>query len=332
MNLKKYVLSSFIHLLPVEETFFFKTKFEKKIKLNKELIYLNYKKHAPYNNPFLTTLIEEKTLYIWFYQTELKSKLIIPESYLMFSFFKEKYPNTLILVESNPNYILIIKDNILVNTYVIDSAETIIEMEMSQYGLSDFKRISQEAYQQSKEEAFNSLGFKELYKWNTLSVDNSNMLPKVVDTVAYPLAFLFFFNMAIELYHLNEVEKKLQEVEAGYSQIKTKNDDIREKINSESLKEEKWRAFVQRELPYDDLISVFGKISKAFESEAFRFTSFSVVGSRVKIDMETKEDFIKGLNILNKIEGLENIALKHTDKKRNRVSYEAMVVSRGLLL
>lgn len=332
MKLKKYLLSSFIHILPANETFFFQTKFEKKIKLNKELIYLNYKKHAPYNNPFLTTLIEEKNLYIWFYPTALSAKLIIPESYLMFSFFKERYPNALLLIEAETHYVIVIKNGVLVNTYVVDDSENFIEMELNQHALSEFKRIAYEEYAQSKAEALENLGIKDLYKWNTLTLEHRDMLPKVVNATAYPLSFLLFFMMSIELYHVNEVEKTLEKVEEKYTEAKVKNDDIREKINLASAKEEKWKIFVQRELPYADLPTIFLRISKAFKDKNFTFKSFSIVGSRIKIEMQTKEDFIKGLNILNKIEGLENIALKHTNKKRATVSYEAKIIAQGLLL
>jgi len=332
LKLKNYLFSSFIHILPANETFFFQTKFEKKIKLSKELIYLNYKKHAPYHNPFITTLIEEKNLYIWFYPTELSSKLIIPESYLMFSFFKEAYPNALLLMEVETPYVIVIKNGILLNTYVVGTSESFIEMELTQHGLSQFKRVGLTEYFESKAAALENLGIQDLYKWNTLTVEHKDLLPKVVNTVAYPLSFLLFFMMSIELYHVNEVEKTLTKVEEDYREAKVKNDDIREKINLTSAKEEKWKQFVQRELPYADVPTVFLKISKAFKGKPFTFKSFSIVGTRIKINMETKEDFINGLNILNKIEGLENIALKHTNKKRGTVSYEAKIVAQGSLL
>ena len=332
MKLKSYLLSSFIHILPANETFFFQTKFEKKIKLSKALIYLNYKKYAPYNNPFLTTLIEEKNLYIWFYPTELSAKIIIPESYLMFSFFKETYPNVLLLIEAQIPYVIIIKNGVLLNTYVAGDSENFIEMELNQHGLSEFKRVSHGEYFESKAESLENLGIKDIYKWNTLTIEHRDLLSKVVNGIAYPLSFLLFFMMSIELYHVNELEKTLAKVEENYRDAKVKNDDIREKINLVSVKEEKWKRFVQRELPYADLPSIFLRISKAFKDKGFTFKSFSIVGSRIKIEMGTKEDFIKGLNILKKIEGLEDVALKHTNKKRATVSYEVKIIAQGLLL
>ncbi|HHD81699.1 MAG TPA: hypothetical protein ENK94_00735 [Campylobacterales bacterium] len=331
MKLKKYFLTYFVDILPVEKSFFFKTKFEKKIKLDKALIALNYKKNAPYDNPLLVTLLEEKNLYIWFYQTALKAKIIIPESYLMFSFYKTQYPNALLLIEAEEShYFMIIKDKTLLNSYVLDDPEDFIEMELAQHGLSSVVRIAKAEYLRDKTEALNALGFQDLYKWNSLTLEHENLLPKMVNSVAYPLAFLLFFTMSIELYHLNSVEKRLAEVEEQYQEAKVKNDDIREKINKKRAKVEKWTLFVQRELPYADLATVFLNISKAFKEKGFTFKSLSIVGSRIRIDMESKEDFIKGLNILNKIEGLENVSLKHTNKKRASVSYEAKIIEQGL--
>lgn len=334
MKLKKYLLSKFLQILPLEESFFFQVTFQKKVKLSDELIALNYKKHAPYKNPFLKTVIEEKHLYIWFYEKERNAKLLIPEAYLFFHLFKEKNPNTLFLIElERSQHIIIIQNGILVNSYSLDEVdENLIAMEMSRYALDSVKTINTQAYMQYKEEALSHLNFQDLYKWNGLNIENKANFPMLINAVAYPLSFLLFFIMSLELYHVHSVEKKLAQVEEAYSLIKSKNDDIRERINREDAKEQKWLAFVHRELPYRDSLTVFSNISKAFKDKKFIFKGFSIVGTRVKIDMETKEDFIVGLNILNKIEGLKNVALKYSNKKRHSVSYEVTIVAEGLAL
>ena len=333
MKFKKYILSKFINILPLEDSFFFKVKFEKKVKLTDELIALNYKKNAPYKNPLFTTLMEEQNLYIWFYEKKLNTKLILPEAYLMFDFFKEKNPEIFLLIERDDFFIvLIIKDNILENSYTIaEEDKNLITMEMNKYALTSFKKIDKKKYLQSKEQALRNIGFKELYKWNSLKVDNTNVLPRIVNAVAYPLAFLLAFIMLVEVYHFKEVEKRLDIVEERYFEIKSKNDDIREKIKHEDEKEKKWVEFVQRELPYVDSVEMFMRISKAFSEQEVIFKRFSIVGSRVKITIETTKDFIIGVNILNKVQGLKNVALKHSNKKRKTASYEA-TLEKGFFL
>ena len=334
MNFKKYFVSKFIYILPIEDTFFFQVKFDKKIKFTDELIALNYKKYAPYKNPFFTTLMEEKNLFIWFYEKEIKAKFILPEAYLLSEFFKEKNPNILLSIEYDEGYIiLIIKDTLLVNSYTLfDEDVTLIGMEMNKYSLDVFKKINKEEYFKSKEEALLKIGFKELYKWNRLNIDNTDMFPNAINHMAYPLSFLLFFMMSVELYHLNEVEKKLIVTETNYSKAKNKNNDIRAKINFENEKEQRWIDFVHRELPYIDSLSLFTDISKAFNDKAFVFKGFSIIGSRVKVDVTTKEDFIIGLKELNKIKNLKNVILKYSNKKRQTASYEATILMQGLSL
>ena len=334
MNYKKYVLSKFITVLPFDESFFFKVVFEKKIKLTDTLVSLNYKKHSPYKNPFFTKTMENQNLYIWFYEKEISSKIILPEPYLLFNFFKASNPNTFFIMENYDTYnVLIIKDAILVNSYnLAEKDQNLISMEMAKYGLDRYKEINKKEYLESREEALNNIGIQELYKWSSVEIDKEKLFPSLINSIAYPLSFLLFFTMGIETYHLNQVEKKLAVVEERYLAIKNTNNDIREKINFENQKEEKWIDFVQRELPYIDSLSIFLRISKAFQDKEFIFKNFSIIGSRVKIEIETKEDFVKGLNILNQIDGLKNIALKHSNKKRDRVSYEATVLSQGVAL
>ena len=333
MKFKKYFLSKFVNILSIEDSYFFKIEFNKKVKLTDELIDLNYKKYSPYKNPYFTTLMEDKNLYIWFYEKKLNGNIIIPEAYLLFDLYKEKNPNSLLYIESNGTFIvIIIKDKILENSYsLFDVDEDLISMEMNRYALTSLKKIDKQEYLRSRKEAVENIGFKELYKWNNLELDNTTLLPQLVNSLAYPIAFLLFFIMGVEIYHANDVEKRLTSTEERYSVIKSKNDDIREKINYENENEKKWVDFAQKELPFVDPIEMFMRISKAFSSHKVTFTSFSIVGSTLKITIKTKEDFIVGVNILNSIKGLKNIALKYSNKKRETASYEA-TLEKGLSL
>jgi len=334
LNYKKYILSKFITILPFEESFFFKVVFEKKIKLTDTLISLNYKKHSPYKNPFFTKTMENHNLYIWFYEKEISSKIILPEAYLLFNFFKVSNPNTFFIMEDYDSYnILIIKNGILVNSYsLVEKDQNLISMEMAKYGLDVYKEINKKEYLESRDEALNSIGIQELYKWSSVEIDKEKLFPSLINSISYPLSFLLIFIMGVELYHLNKVEKSLEQVEEAYSVVKNQNDDIREKINNENTKVEKWITFVSEELPYVDTLTIFTKISKVFSEEKFIFIHLSIVGSKVKIEMESKEDFVKGLNILGKIKALRNISIKNNSRHRNRVSYEATIISKGLNL
>ena len=325
MNIKNYLLSKLIDTLSVEDSFFYKVKFEKKVKLSDEIIAFNYKKYAPFKNPLIVNRMEKNDLYLWFYEKNIKAKIIIPEAYLLFDALKEKYPNNLLFIETLSSFIvLVIKNGILENSYsALDEEKTFIAMELNKYNLSSFQKIDKNAYLKIKEQSLKSISFKDVYKWSSFKVEPNKLIPTVVNFIAYPFAFLLFFIMAVESYHLNEVKKKLDLVEHQYSLIKSKNDDVREKINLQTKKEEKWIAFAQRELPYVSSIETFLSISKAFSKKDFTFTSFSIMGSKVKITVKTKEDFIEGITLLNNIKGLKNVALKSSSKKRETASYEA---------
>lgn len=334
MNYKKYVLSKFITLLSFEDGFFFKVVFEKKIKLTDTLISLNYKKYSPYKNPFFIKTMENKNLYIWFYKREIFSKIIIPEAYLFFTFLKESHPNSFFLIEGDDGYhVLIIQNRLLMNSYgLMEKDKNLISMEMVKYGLDSYQEIDKKEYLKVKEEALSNIGVQELYQWSSIDIDKEKLLPTLINSLAYPLAFLLFFIMGVELYHVNTVEKRLKKVKETYSEVKIKNDDIREKINIRNAKVEKWVTFIHDELPYIDTLAIFEKISKVFTNEKFIFIQLSIVGSKIKIEMESKEDFVKGLNLLGTIKELKSVTIKHNNRNRNRVSYEAIMISKGINL
>ena len=196
-------------------------------------------------------------------------------------------------------------------------------MEMNKYALSLLHKIEKKEYIAIKNKALNTLKINDIYKWSKVKVEANNVLPTVVNRVAYPFAFLLFFMMSVEMYHAKELKKSLEIEQSAYLEIKHKNDDIREKINNQNEKKQKWISFAQRELPYADPLESFMAISKAFTNKAFTFKSFSIVGSKVKLTVQSKKDFIDGVTILNQIKGLKSVVLKSSSKKRETASYEA---------
>lgn len=334
MQIKNYFFSKFIYILSVEESFFIKKKFQKKVKFTDELINLNYTKNAPYRNPLFVKLMEDKSLSLWFYEEKKSDKIIIPESYLLTEYYKKQNPNALLCIKNSAGYlIVIIKESLLVNAYsVLEKDEQLIQMEMHQYALSSWKEITQDEYLKTKKKIVKNLRIKDVFKWVTITTDNRQLLPTLVNRLAYPLSFLLFFMIFIEVYHSNSLEKRLESAKESYLEAKNKNSEIREKINKENDKEQKWIDFVHKELPYANSLTIFTNISKAFEGKDVKFKSFSIVGSKLKLQIETKEDFIVPLKVLNSLKGLKQVELKYSNRKRNNATYEARIIAKGVAL
>lgn len=334
MSFKNYILSKFIYLLPIESGFFFKTGFEKKIKLSNELIKLNYNRHSPYKNPSFIFLMQQHTLYIWFFKKKIFSQIILPEAYLVFDFFKERHDNTIIIIKTLTLYkIIIIKDSQLINAYALtDIDDALIEAEMNKYSILSSHRINANEYEKLVNKALQNIAYSELYKWNRVKINKEELFPKMLNLVAYPLSFLLVFMMGIHLFHTNQLENRLDVAEKNYLISKEKNSDVKEKIIREAEKEKKWVDFIRSELSYGDTVSLFLKIENALKNEKITLLNFSIVGSKVRIEIYTEENFIIGLTALNKVDALINITIKNANRKRNSVRYEADVLARGLVL
>lgn len=320
-----------MELLPIEESFFLKTIFKKKVKLSSQLISLNYNRYAPYKNPLSIFQLEKNNLYIWFYQKEISSKIIIPEVILLFDGLKNNSVN--IIKKRNFYNIVVIKENEIINAYtVIVINELLIESELNKYTLKDSVNISETEYQKILQESLNKLNYQDLYRWNQFKINRDEFVPSLVNGVAYPLSFLLFFTMGIHVFHTNQLENEISKLEKIYLEKKEKNSDIKEKIQKESSKEERWKTFIKKELPYVDPLSLYIKIEEAFSSEEITFISLSIVGSKLKVNIKTKENFVLGLNRLNKLKFLYNVSIKNANRKRDSAFYEADIISLGLSL
>jgi len=328
---KTYILSKFIEILPMEESFFLKVLLTKKVKLSSQLIALNYNRYAPYKNTLSIFQLEKNNLYIWFYQKEIRSKIIIPEVILLLDGFKNDSVN--IFKKRDFYNIVIIKENELISAYTVTAInEFLIESELNKYTLKDSVIVSETEYRQILQKSLNKLNYQDLYRWNQFKINRDEFVPLLVNSVAYPLSFLLFFAMGIHVFHTNQLENEINKLEKIYLEKKEKNSDIKEKIQEESNREERWKTFIKKELPYGDPLSLYIKIEEAFSSEKITFISLSIVGSKLKVNIKTKENFVLGLNRLNKLKILYNVSIKNANRERDSIFYEADIMPLGLSL
>ncbi|NPA82493.1 MAG: hypothetical protein GXO31_07765 [Epsilonproteobacteria bacterium] len=97
-----------LNILYIQESFFRKVDFQEPVKMNEEAVRLNYSNLSPFPKSSIIYKNEGKTLYIWFYKDEnlSKSKIVIPEAYLIYKAFKGEDVIVIIYFSSNSLFIL----------------------------------------------------------------------------------------------------------------------------------------------------------------------------------------------------------------------------------
>lgn len=132
--------------------------------------------------------------------------------------------------------------------------------------------------------------------------------------------------MGLNIYHSNKLNLQLKKLQATYIEIKNSNKEIKEKLQRTINHQRKWLKFTKNEFPYASNISILNSLHKAFIGKKVKLKDCSIMGSDFKLTIETKDDFIIYLNLLNKIKFLEDVTIKNVNRKRDTALYEAHII------
>jgi hypothetical protein len=179
-----------LKLFYVEESFFLFQKLEREINLSEELLKLNYLKLSPYpsNQTSLTAIVEEKNLFLWFYNDSNIRK--VPEALLLYRYLNEKYSDGIFIFKSEKDKAIVIKDNVLVASFSKQKiAEFDVKLALDKFYLDENQVIDIEKheYESILNKAFEALKFNDVSQLLNISFDVSEFFKKATSFIALPL-------------------------------------------------------------------------------------------------------------------------------------------------
>ena len=175
----------------IEESFFIYKKLDKHIKLEQNILKLNYLKESPF--PFEETMIvsvsEEDNLYLWFYKKD--EKRYFPEALLLFRSLIKEYSDGLFIFKGTITKIVIIKEKRLIGSFVKEKVNTFdIKLMEEEFLLKDNQThiIEAEEYKPFLKESFSSIEFSDFLQILNISIDLKSLINRVL--LGFSLPFL----------------------------------------------------------------------------------------------------------------------------------------------
>jgi hypothetical protein len=179
-----------IHLAPMNQTFFIYKYLDKKINLTQEIIALNYSKESPYGEEkaSITSIIEDKDLYLWFHKPSLEMKKYLPLSLLLFRHLVAKNSTSIALFEGKVNKILVVKNNKLLSAFEKRSvSERDILLIKEEYMIDKVDRFSEDEYFRFLKKSYQYLTFKDLLSILKFQFDIKTAFNALVKWLSFPL-------------------------------------------------------------------------------------------------------------------------------------------------
>ena len=232
-----------IAILPIETSFYKSLFFEQPVKMDKEAVLLNYSEGSPFADPNVVYKMEDKNLYIWFYKESVETTALIPESYLVFDYFKNE--DAIIMIEGNPKKIVIVKGGKLLSQSVKrDIDERYLTLLKKEYGVSKEIIIKEDEYERVLQEALYELSLNDFAKFADLKIDK-DFYAGILERVALPSLVLVFALIAFEYGEYFYIKANINSKTKEYREIKRKNDQIRSEINDLENEAQKFIRFAK---------------------------------------------------------------------------------------
>ena len=318
-----------ILILPIEDTFFKYITFDKKINLDKNAIKLNYSHLSPYKNTNIVSLQDEENLYLWFYEGEYKDKIIIPQGYILFNYLKKRYHDHIVIIESHPAKILVIKNSILLSQSIKTRVdEAYIKSLQKEFSVFKEAYISINQFEHIEENALNELSLQDLLKFTNFDF-NRGKITDIVNIVALPSLILVVMIIIFEYIQKFYIDYKIDESKKIYKEFKAKNSKIRKKMDLAEQEIDKYKEFIDKEGEFTQKFLVASKLAKHLEdfNSTIRYIEFS--GDKASITIKTKKQN-ELIDKLIKSNYLTNIKVEsnYKDKKSGitQVTFSAKIV------
>ncbi len=219
-----------LNILYIRESFFRKIDFQEPVKMNEEAVRLNYSNLSPFPKSSIIYKNEGKTLYIWFYKDEnlSKSKIVIPEAYLIYKAFKNE--DAIVIVKDEFLKIVVIKDSqILSQSIKREFDEKYIKLLKKEYGIDKEIVLDKKEYEDILSNSFYSLSLFDILKFGHFEIDKS-FWSRLLERMALPVLVIVFFIIAIEYIEYFYIKTQIASKTKEYRELKKQNDQIRSEI------------------------------------------------------------------------------------------------------
>ncbi|MDF1881741.1 hypothetical protein JHD50_10600 [Sulfurimonas sp. MAG313] len=282
--LKKFDL---LDILKIEESYFNAFSLKKSKKLTKDVVLLNYAEHSPYSSFDIHYKLENEEVSLWFTDKNFDSLVVLPESSIFLQYFIKNNIEGIILFETSPQKLLVIKEGVLKRQF---SKNTVAEYEIGllkkEFNVEDSHVYTQDQYEQELNKAIENISVKDILDFFSFEFNYKNLIDVFVQKISIPLSILIFGLLIMEGLNYTYLQSSLEEVTKQYKIIKEKTQITRENINEIEDISEKYSSLKIEFKNNTKLISSMDAISDIIKdaNASFLFLKLSENEFRMKID------------------------------------------------
>ncbi|HIP37551.1 MAG TPA: hypothetical protein EYG85_11935 [Crocinitomix sp.] len=311
-----------VQFLKIEEVYFRSFLLTSKKKISKEVVLLNYAEYAPDISFDITYLQNLKSIDVWYSKNSLDESIAIPESYLLYKYFLHQEMDGIIIFNSQPKKILVIKDKMLKHQF---SKELISEYELNllkkEFNIEKISVFTNDEYKSSLEKALKSFSLKDVVSFVNFKFDSKSIIENMVNNLAKPIVLLLILLIGLELGSYFFLEKEMKLVKSDYREIRKETQGLRTRVNEVDNALDSY-AFIERSLDQNkQLLNSIENISMLMEDYNATFRYLRISDDNLELQLEsnkTSSIFTKMVNtgVFENLKISNMIKMRFSDKER----------------
>ncbi len=296
-------------ILDIKDSYFKTLEVRNKKKVSKEVISLNYAELSPYKEFDIVYYQSNAEINLWFTDIKQKSNIILPESYIFAHYFIQEHREGIILFDTVPQKLLLIKDAKL--KYQL-CKKNISNYELAllkkEFAISEVHSLTQEEYKTTLTVAIEQLSLVNIFNFLSIELNYKTILNLIVKKSALPVAIVVSLLLLLEFANSLYLKERLEKITAEYKSIRKKSSTLRDKMYAIEDQTQKY-TLLEKELNVNTkFITIINGLSDILRENntTFLFLRLSDSEFRVKIDSNqtakvfsdiVKSNYLKDLRI-----------------------------------
>ncbi len=315
-KIKFLLLDKFCKILPLGSYYFMLVSKPKKVKLTRDLIYINFSNYSIFKNSEILYLEDGDRIYLWFIdrdfliKNKFKQKIFIPEGLLISKALNDD--NVIIVLKKDNDLFCIVKKSNIIQTEIkinINEKDNYLSILKKKYKINNIK------YYDNLNTIFFHIKIKDFIKdlkgLILNQVDIKQQIYTISDIIIVPLIILFIGLGIDKILYYSYINKKINIISKELNIIEHKNKSIKSKYNYLEKENFFWKNFKKEELSSPSFFLTLNSVFLALKNSNAQLRFFSKNSNLVNIIVSgtSTSKLIKNLlslNIVKEVSVLNN--------------------------
>lgn len=280
----------FLKVLPIEESYFKSFVFERKNKLSKEVIVLNYGEFSPYVHYDVVYKQEKAKIGVWFCDISLVHPVTIPESYVLAKVLKKINDSALFHFQGDINKIVILKEGAFVQQlYKKEFSQYEIMMLQKEYGIRDVCLYTQTDLERFREESLSFITLQDIVAFTNIKLDPKTVGKDIVQKISYPVALTVALLFGVEVVNKFYLQYALSDIEKHYKELHSNTQELQSELKEIQKMQEKFEGLDNELQSNSKVLKIIEVLSKEMEEKNATTVYVEVTPSTFKTTLETNQ-------------------------------------------